>query len=186
VLRFLGASRPRQRCFADRIALSSLAEGSDRYFAEAALRLGYRLGVILPFKSADYEATFSEQGALPEYRRLLAAAGRIQELPGTLGDTKSAYEAVGRATVDAADILVAVWDGKPAAGRGGTSEIIDYALSRGKMVVWIDASRDRPPLLLKWPSAGGLRPVALSKLARRATRLTPSRLAALVCQHAVR
>lgn len=169
----------------DRIALSSLAEGSDRLFAVAALGLGYRLKVLLPFKSADYEKTFSDQSALAEYRGLLAAANGICELPGTLDDTKSAYGAVGHATVDAAHIILAVWDGKPAAGRGGTPEIMDYALSQGKSVIWIDAARDRPPLLLKWPSAGGLRPVSLPKLAQRATHLTASRLVALVRHHAV-
>ena len=37
-----------------RIAVSPLAEGSDRIFARAALELGYRLEALLPFESADY------------------------------------------------------------------------------------------------------------------------------------
>jgi hypothetical protein len=38
--------------------------------------------------------------------------------------------------------LVAVWDGKPSAGRGGTPEIIEYALARTKPVAWVSAAAD--------------------------------------------
>ena len=125
------------------ITISALAEGSDRLFAEAALKLGMPLEVILPFKSADYVTTFGDAATLPTYHALLAQAAKVNELPGTLTDSTVAYEAVGRACVDACDILVAVWDGKPAAGRGGTPEIIDYARSKGRPVIWIHAGEKR-------------------------------------------
>lgn len=130
------------------IALSPLAEGSDRLFAEAALELGYGLRALLPFMSADYETTFSDASTTPVYRALLARATQVNELPGSLSDTTAAYEAVGRAMVEASDILVAVWDGKPAAGRGGTPEIIAYAIERGSSVIWVDAATDRAPMQL--------------------------------------
>ena len=129
------------------VALSALAEGSDRIFAEAALRLGIPFEVVLPFKSADYETTFGDASGTPHYRALLARAAHVMELAGTLADTTAAYEAVGRACVDACDVLVAVWDGKPAAGRGGTPEIIDYARRMGRRVIWIHAGEKRRP---KW------------------------------------
>ena len=131
------------------IALSPLAEGSDRLFAEAALELGYGLRALLPFKSADYETTFSDATTTPVYRVLLARATQVNELPGSLSDTTAAYEAMGRAMVEASDILVAVWDGKPAAGRGGTPEIVEYAIERGRPVIWIDAATDRAPMRLR-------------------------------------
>ncbi len=39
--------------------------------------------------------------------------------------------------MDECDVLLAVWDGKPAAGRGGTAEIVAYALKRRVPVVAI-------------------------------------------------
>jgi hypothetical protein len=129
-------------------AISALAEGADRMFAAAALDLGFSLDVLLPFARADYETTFGDESTTCGYRALLAEASSVTELPGSLADTKAAYEAVGRATVDGADLLVAVWDGKPSAGRGGTPEIVEYAISRAIPVVWIAAGQDRPPLLL--------------------------------------
>ncbi|HRD74860.1 MAG TPA: hypothetical protein PK264_02810 [Hyphomicrobiaceae bacterium] len=162
----------RKGALARPVALSALAEGADRLFAAAALALGYRLKVLLPFKSADYETTFSDTTTTPDYRALLARAAHVEELPGTLANTKAAYEAVGRATVAASDILVAVWDGRPAAARGGTPEIIEYALAAGTPVVWIDAARDQLPRKLASPTAGGRRHVPLANLARRAKPIT--------------
>lgn len=155
-----------------RIAVSALAEGSDRLFAEAALDLGYELQAMLPFPSADYETTFGDQATTPHYRDLLARAAHVTELPGTLADSKAGYEAVGHATVAASDILVAVWDGKGAAGRGGTPEIIDHAVRAGKPVIWIDAARNRLALLIAPPSAHGPRDIPLLTLATRAKPLT--------------
>jgi hypothetical protein len=152
-------------------AISALAEGSDRLFAHAALRLGYRLGVILPFESADYMQTFADRSQDADYLGLLAAARARIELPGSLADAEAAYEAVGHATVEACDVLIAVWDGKGAAGRGGTPEIIAYALEQRRPVIWIDAARDRLPRLITAPRAGGDRHVSMTALASRASPL---------------
>lgn len=162
-----------------RVAISALAEGADRLFADAALELGYRLDALLPFASADYETTFGDATTTPDYRSLLARMTIVQALPNTLADSKAAYEAAGRTIVERCDVLVAVWDGKPAAGRGGTPEIIEHALACGKPTIWIDAARDRPPRLLRLPTAHGLRVVPLERLAGRARALTARRIVKL-------
>lgn len=162
------------------VALSAVAEGADHLFAEAALDLGCRLDVLLPFLSADYETTFEDAASVPAYRALLVRADTVKELPGALSDTKSAYQAVGRAIVDASDIMVAVWDGKPAAGRGGTLEIVEHALACRKPVVWIDACRLGLPRLIERPWAYGLRKIPVETLAGRATSLSSHKLAALI------
>lgn len=153
-------------------ALSALAEGTDRLFAEAALARGFRLAVVLPFARADYEQTFSDAAETPAFRALLARAAEVSEMGGSLAATKAAYEAVGHATVARSDVLVAVWDGKGAAGRGGTPEIIAHALRQRKPVIWIDAARDRLPMLLRLPDAGGARDLPLAALAARARPLS--------------
>ncbi len=43
--------------------------------------------------------------------------------------------------VDRSDRLVAIWDGKPAAGLGGTGDVVAYALERGIPVVRVDVER---------------------------------------------
>jgi len=154
------------------IALSSLAEGSDRLFAEAAMALDCELHVLLPFKSADYETTFDDAATTSVYRLLLARAAQVIELPGSLTDQTASYEAVGRAMVEASDILVAVWDGDPAAGRGGTPEIIKYAVARGCPVVWIDATEDRRPMrLFSTTSASQAQPMTGIEIAELAKSL---------------
>jgi hypothetical protein len=130
-------------------AVSPLAEGSDRLFAECALRLGFALEALLPMPVDEYLKTFEAPAATPNFHRLLAQAVRSRELTGSLIDSKAAYEALGHEIVEACDVLVAVWDAKPAAGRGGTPEVIENALDYGRRVIWVDAARDREPVHLK-------------------------------------
>ena len=171
------------------IAISALAEGADRIFADCALARGMRLGVLLPFASADYETTFSDAKATLHYRRLIARARRVTTLPGSLTDSKAAYEAVGHATVEAADILVAVWDGRPAAGRGGTPEIISHALARARPVILIDAARSRlprlvsgahAPLLIRTHTCARAVPLSARALATLSSRRPSARSSGLV------
>jgi hypothetical protein len=38
---------------------------------------------------------------------------------------------------DQCDALVAVWDGQPARGRGGTADIVAYARKKRRPLAWI-------------------------------------------------
>src|SRR5438046_1059671 len=51
--------------------VSPLAEGSDRLFAESALRLGLALEALLPMPAEEYLKTFEDQANTPEFHRLL-------------------------------------------------------------------------------------------------------------------
>ena len=163
----------------ERVAVSALAEGSDRIFADAALELNYRLDVVLPFNSADYETTFSDKQETPHYRELLAKAHMVTELDGSLNDSTAAYEEVGRAMVNTVDLIICVWDGKAAAGRGGTPEIVEYAISLGKNVIWINAATKRTPRLIAPASGYVSTETPMMTLARRARKLTRQRIARL-------
>ena len=130
--------------------LSPLAEGADQLVAEAALPLGYRLEAPLPFAQADYEADFP--ATVATFRALLAQAAHKLELDGGRGDDEtSSYEAVGRYVVRNADLLIAIWDGRPAAGRGGTGDIVRFALRAGVPVWWLPADGAGSPRLLRTP-----------------------------------
>lgn len=79
---------------------------------------------------------------------LLADATGVLELPGRRERSLDAYVMAGRATVAHADLMIAVWDGQPARGRGGTGEIVDLALRRGKPVIHVPIDAAAPVRLL--------------------------------------
>ncbi|MFI5620015.1 hypothetical protein [Streptomyces sp. NPDC051567] len=116
-------------------AFSSLAEGADQLFADIALECGADLTAVIP--SGDYEDGFADAGALAHYRWLRHRA--TQEVRMDFArSTDEAYYAAGTYIADSCDRLVAVWDGLPARGHGGTGEIVAYARALGKpvTVVW--------------------------------------------------
>ncbi|UQX00476.1 hypothetical protein [Streptomyces sp. RerS4] len=116
-------------------AFSSLADGADQLFADIALECGADLTVVIP--SEDYEQTFEDPDALARYRRLRRRAGQEVRMAFDRS-TDEAYYAAGTYIADSCDRLVAVWDGLPARGHGGTAEIVAYARSLGKpvTVIW--------------------------------------------------
>jgi hypothetical protein len=54
-----------------------------------------------------------------------------------MAPSEDAYLAAGKHIVDRAGLLVALWNGKPAAGKGGTGDIVAYARSQGRPVVHV-------------------------------------------------
>jgi hypothetical protein len=116
-------------------AVSCLADGADQLFARLAVDAGVRLVAVLP--ADDYPDHLGGCEAVARYRALLDATSRTVRMPFPTC-TDEAYEAAGRWVVDHADRLVAVWDGRPARGRGGTAEIVAYARARGVpvTVIW--------------------------------------------------
>ena len=69
-------------------AISPLAEGTDRIFAEQALALGFELCAVLPFPQLEFEKDFAqgvalEENSLNRFRSLLAKATTQFELDGT-------------------------------------------------------------------------------------------------------
>jgi hypothetical protein len=71
------------------------------------------------------------------------AASSVTVVPQVAGEAREdAYARAGHAIVDASDVLVALWDGKPARGRGGTAEIVQYALDHDVLVEMILVERD--------------------------------------------
>ena len=144
--------------------LSPLARGADRLAAAAALDAGYALHVPMPFSQPEYEQDFTgtdapgmapltAAGDLAEFRALLArAATPPLALDGTRGETQDAgYEAVGRLVTRNSDVLIAIWDGAAARGRGGTADILRFATRFGTPVWWIHATRDVPPVFVTAP-----------------------------------
>jgi hypothetical protein len=116
-------------------ALSSLAAGADQLFADIALACGAELTVVIP--SGDYEDGFDDPDELAHYHWLRKRATREVRM-GYPRSTDEAYYAAGTYIADHCDRLVAVWDGRPARGLGGTGDIVRYARGLGKpvTVIW--------------------------------------------------
>ncbi len=134
-------------------AITALADGADSIVAEAAIRRGWSLASILPFARGHYAEDFASPQSLATYDRLIAASGRVFELAAQEsfqddGDAPAAYERAGRIVLGQADILIAVWDGGPAQGRGGTGQIVAEAVARDIPVIQIDPLVHIAPALL--------------------------------------
>jgi len=133
------------------VVLSPLAEGADRLVARLATkRLNARLHVPIPLPYELYTRDFvggngiSAADSAAEYRNLIGRAERYYEMPLKFGgvtllgrEDKSGSEArarqyalTGAFIASRAHELIAVWDGHPAEGEGGTAQIIEWR-SRG-------------------------------------------------------
>jgi len=115
------------------VVVTSLAIGADQLLAQLAIERGGRIYAILPFD--DIERSFAPADIL-KYRALVQHA-TVEVVPWA-GTDENAYLAAGRRVVELSDLVFAVWDGKPAKGRGGTGDIVAYALARGVPIVHID------------------------------------------------
>jgi hypothetical protein len=121
--------------------VSALADGADSLFAQAILDLGGSLVVIVP--AEKYREGFPSEH-WPTYDALLAEADEVIRLDFVESDSE-AHMAASLRMLEKIDHLVAVWDGQPARGYGGTADVVAQAEEQGVSVtrVWPEgASRD--------------------------------------------
>ena len=130
------------------LLLSPLAQGADQLVAELVLkRPGARLIVPLPFEERRYMATFTNSKARERFKALVARAERVLVVPEANRAEEEAYEAVGRFVVDNSRLILAVWDGQRARGRGGTGEIVEYARKKSRPLCLV---LPRPPWTVRF------------------------------------
>jgi hypothetical protein len=114
--------------------VSCLADGADQIFARAVRESGGQLEVIVP--ASLYRAGLPA-AAQARFDVLIAEAASVDRLPFTESGAL-AYVAASRLMLDRIDALVAVWDGLPARGSGGTADVVSEARDRGipVTVIW--------------------------------------------------
>lgn len=127
--------------------LSSLAEGADVIAAEAALDSGASLSACLPFPPEIYAKDFKDKD-WQRSAKLIERATSTMVLEDYPGGSEAAYEMAGQIVLSQCDILIAIWDGEAARGRGGTTQVISEAVARHQPVIHIDANGKEPPQLL--------------------------------------
>jgi hypothetical protein len=116
------------------VGLSCLADGADALFARAILDHGGTLHVIMPAR--EYRDGLPQDHYVT-YDALIAEAAEIIRLDHVESDSDAHMDASLRMLADA-DELLAVWDGQPARGYGGTADVVDAAREQGVpvTVVW--------------------------------------------------
>lgn len=119
--------------------VTALAEGADRLVGEVALEEGHELLVPLPLETSDYERDFPE--SIGEFHSILrrvppeqvfvlprdAASDPEHLTPHEKRDTR--YHAVGMFLAQQSHLLLALWDGRPAAdSSAGTAAVVRMKL----------------------------------------------------------
>lgn len=130
--------------------LSPLAEGSDRLFVHTAIEVGSdkidKLRVMMPFKKEEYLKDFESAESKKEFiamtleqddKKYKGIGVEVNEVPCSQ-DKEDGYLKSGQWTANHSDILFVIWDGKPANGKGGTAEIVEFAKIKNKKIVMIN------------------------------------------------
>lgn len=106
------------------VAVSPMARGADRLVAREAEALHFELDAPAPYDLTRTDSDIADPST--PTGDLYAKARAHFILDGIRGDFQS-YVEVGRRVVWNSDLLIAVWDGRLAAGPGGTAEIVKLA-----------------------------------------------------------
>jgi hypothetical protein len=120
------------------VGVTGLAAGADSVFADVVLDRDGALHVVLAF--AGFERSLGTSAERAHYAELLGRAVTVETLE-RVGSDEDAYLAEGRRVVALSELLLAVWDGEPARGVGGTGDVVDHALRTGTPVVHLDPFR---------------------------------------------
>jgi hypothetical protein len=117
------------------IGRSSVASGGDTLFAEACFAANLKWIAQLPFPEAEFKKDFSAK----DWTRAKAVLDRAErvEVSSQAAQRPRGYLDCGLATVDGADLMIAVWDGKASRGIGGTAQIVQQARLLQKPLVLI-------------------------------------------------
>jgi hypothetical protein len=133
------------------VLVTGLAEGADRHAAFVALGRGWSLHAILAFHRSRFEEDFPDPYAIGEFRALLKASDILEE-PNERWHIRKApekgYVAVGQRLLRLSDVLIAIWDGRPSRGKGGTVDVIKRARAKRIPVFWVHATEAKSPRLL--------------------------------------
>jgi hypothetical protein len=120
------------------IGLTCLADGADSIFARAVLDAGGSLVVVVP--AAGYRDGLPAEHH-PAYDALISRAADVVRLDHQESTSQSHMDA-SIYMLGQADRLLAVWDGEPARGYGGTADVVDAAKQHGVpvTVIWPDGA----------------------------------------------
>lgn len=117
------------------LLLTALAEGADRLVARIA-RDAFNADIVavLPLPEVHYIRDFAAATSRRQFKALLTSAAQVYRAPllaPTGPDPNSAqYAWAGGFIARRCDVLIAIWDGEPARGHGGTAEVVQWFLTQ--------------------------------------------------------
>lgn len=120
--------------------VTCLARGADQVFARTVLDLGGTVEVVLP--AADYRNRKVKPDNTAEFDELIGKATTVHTMPFAESG-REAYMAASEHVLSTVDSLVAVWDGGPSGGYGGTADVVDAARERGIPVTVVSDGAER-------------------------------------------
>ena len=134
--------------------IASAAAGADTLFGEEMLRRQHPMTIVLPCPTSRFREDFTDPSTWIRAEAIIQAAisvellpsiadarvpGARPETPNAPGHSRDAqYMEAGIRTADRSDVFVAVWDGQPARGPGGTGDIVRYVRGIGLPLVLIN------------------------------------------------
>jgi len=113
---------------------SCLAVGADQLFAEIILKNNIPLIAIIP--SRNYEITF-DNNHIKAYEYLLKKANKVVQLEHSQ-PTESAFFEASKFMLNNCELLIAIWNGLPSKGLGGTADVVNYAIETKKNIIHIN------------------------------------------------
>ena len=117
--------------------VSSVAAGADLLFAEVCLGLKLPLRIFLPMPKEQFRNDF-DAASWERAERVLAGALSV-EVAGVSEKPEERYYECGIETVQQSQLLIALWDGNPSQGLGGTADMVYFAQEQGRAVAWIQS-----------------------------------------------
>lgn len=129
---------------ADVVLMTGLADGADRLVMQTLLdEPNLRFHAVLPMSEARYRKTFPDAESRAEFDELLAKSDFVTVLPD-LPTADAGYVNLARFLVERSDGLIALYDGEPAQGPGGTAEVVEMMEIAGKPVARVGAGNREP------------------------------------------
>jgi len=118
--------------------VTSAAAGGDLLFAETCIELNLPVRVFLPVPKEQFREDFDE----PAWARAECVFRKALSVEITGGGEKllERYYECGIETVQQSQVLMALWDGEPSQGLGGTADMVHFAKEQGRPVIWIHSA----------------------------------------------
>jgi hypothetical protein len=100
-----------------------------------------KLTAVLPSAIGSYARDFGAPASPSRlhFDSLIARAAEVIEGTSESSSPEDGYAAAAKVMLGSCDVLLAVWDGRAARGKGGTAEVVALAREMGKSVVIVPA-----------------------------------------------
>lgn len=119
-------------------AVTSLAIGADQMVARLVLEAGGTITFVEPCRQV---ATTFAPDDVAEFERLRALSS-VVAMPYDEA-SEEAFLAAGLEVLARSQVLIAVWDGEPGRGKGGTADVVEAASAdpaKDVRIVWPDGA----------------------------------------------